>query len=179
MNNKELPPCDSFFCKLRIINPLEKDYNDFENLTSSGLSTEQAACKLRLEKIPPTGDENYAFLWSIWVSEGMKSFKDFLRWYNNKDVVPTLETMPKLIEFYHQKEIDMLKLGCTLPSLANSCQHKSTESNFTLLLEAIKTGWRRSVKISLVVPPLSLHAKPWLKKLLTANQRLCSSRLLA
>ena len=179
LNNKELPPCDSFFSKLRNINPLEKDYNDFENLTCSGLSTEQAACKLRLEKIPPTGDENYAFLRSICVSEGKKSFKDFLRWYNNKDVVPTLETMPKTIEFYHQKETDMLKLGCTLPSLAKSCQHKSTESNFTLLLEAIKTGWRRSVKTWLVVPPLSLHAKLWLKKLLTTNQRLCSSRLLA
>ena len=46
MNNKELPPYDSFFTKLRNINPLEKDYNDFENLTNSGLSTEQAVCKL-------------------------------------------------------------------------------------------------------------------------------------
>ena len=57
LNNKELPPYDSFFSKLRNIYPLEKDYNDFENLTNSGLSTEQAVCKLRLKKIPPTGDE--------------------------------------------------------------------------------------------------------------------------
>ena len=49
----------------------------------------------------------------------MKSFKDFLMWYNNKDVIPTLEAMQKMIEFYHQKEVDMLKLGCTLPNLAN------------------------------------------------------------
>ena len=40
LNNKELPPYDSFFRKLRSINPLEKDYNDFENLTTSGLSSE-------------------------------------------------------------------------------------------------------------------------------------------
>ena len=131
LNNKELPPCDSFFSKLRNINPLEKGY-DFENLTTSGLSSEQAVCKLRLNKIPPTGDENYACLRSIWVSEGMKSFKDFLMWYNNKDVVPTLEAMQKLIEFYHQEEIDMLKLGCTLPNLANICLHKSTDSKFYL-----------------------------------------------
>ena len=45
LNNKELPPYDSFFRKLRNINPLEKDYNDFENLTTSGLSSEQAVCK--------------------------------------------------------------------------------------------------------------------------------------
>ena len=74
LNNKELPPYDSFFSKLRNINPLEKDY-DIENLTTSGLSSEQAVCKLRLNKIPPTGDENYAYLRSIWVSEGMKSFR--------------------------------------------------------------------------------------------------------
>ena len=42
LNNKELHPYDSFFCKLRNINPLEKDYNDFENRATSGLSSEQA-----------------------------------------------------------------------------------------------------------------------------------------
>ena len=50
LNNKELLPYDSFFSKLRKINPLEKDYIDFENLTNSGLSTEQAVCKLRRKK---------------------------------------------------------------------------------------------------------------------------------
>ena len=138
MNNKELPAYDSFFSKLRNINLLEKEYNDFENFSNSGLSTEQAVCKLRLKKIPPTGDENYSFLQSIWVSEGMKSFKYFLMKYNNKDVVPTLEAIQKTIEFYHQKEIDMLKLGCTLPNLAIICLHKSTDSKFYLFNESDK-----------------------------------------
>ena len=80
-DNKELPPYDSFFSKVRDNNPLEKDYNDFEDLNTSGLSSEQAVCKLRLNKIPPTGDENYAYFRSIWVSEGMNSFKDKM-WYN-------------------------------------------------------------------------------------------------
>ena len=59
-------------------------------------------------------------------------------WYNNKDVVPTLEAMQKMIEFYHQKEIDMLKLGCTLPNLANICLHKSTDSKFYPFTESDK-----------------------------------------
>ena len=130
LNNKELLPYDSFSRKLRNKNPLEKDYNDFEHLTTSGLSSEQAVCKLRLNKVPLTGDEEYVFLRSIWVSEGRKTFKDFLMWYNNKDVFPTLEALQKMIEFYHQKKIDMLKLGCTLPNLSNSCLHKSTDSKF-------------------------------------------------
>ena len=36
MNNKELPPYDSFFSILRKSNPLEKDYNYFQNLVNSG-----------------------------------------------------------------------------------------------------------------------------------------------
>ena len=77
MNNKQLPPYDSFFSILRNNNALEKDYNDFQNLVNSGLTTEQAVAKLRMDRIPPTGAENYSYLQSIWVGEGMKSFKDF------------------------------------------------------------------------------------------------------
>ena len=36
--------------------------------------------------------------------------------------------MQNMIEFYHNKGIDMLKLGCTLPSLANKCLNISTDS---------------------------------------------------
>ena len=43
-----------------------------------------------------------------------------------------------MIEFYHQNEIDMLKLGCTLLNLANIYQHKSTDSKFYPLTESDK-----------------------------------------
>ena len=32
--------------------------------------------------------------------------------------------------FYHKKGIDLLKLGCTIPNLANICLHKSTSAKF-------------------------------------------------
>ena len=38
--------------------------------------------------------------------------------------------MQKMLAFYHKKGIDILKLGCTLPTLANSCLHKSTSAKF-------------------------------------------------
>ena len=65
----------------------------------------------------------------------MSSFREFLRWYNNKDVVPTLEAMQEMIAFYHYKDIDMLKLGCTSQNLANICLHKSTEAKFSPFTE--------------------------------------------
>ena len=138
MNNKELPPHDSFFSILRNSNPLDKDYNDFQNLVNSGLTTEQAVIKLRMDRIPPTGAENYSYLESVWENHNMQYFSDLLKWYNNKDVVPTLEAMQKMIEFYHNKGIDMLKLGCTLPNLANLCLHKSTDSKFYPFTESDK-----------------------------------------
>ena len=55
LNNKELPPYDTFFSILRNSNPVEKDYNDFQNLVNSGLTIEQAVVKLRMDRIPPTG----------------------------------------------------------------------------------------------------------------------------
>ena len=119
-------------------NPLEKDYNDFQNLVNSGLSTEQAVTKLRVDRIPPTGVQNFSYLQSVWENDNMQYFSDFLKWYNNKDVVPTLEGMQKTIEFYHNKGIDILKLGCTLSILANICLHKSTDSKIFLFTESDK-----------------------------------------
>ena len=68
----------------------------------------------------------------------MTTFRDFLRWYNNKDVVPTLQAMKKMMKFYHDQKIDMLKLGCTLHNLANICLHKSTDRKFYPFIEADK-----------------------------------------
>ena len=68
----------------------------------------------------------------------MSSFRDFLRWYSNKDVVPTLEAMQKMIVFCHNEKIDLLKLGFTLPNITNICLHKSTDSKFSPFTEGNK-----------------------------------------
>ena len=40
-----------------------------------------------------------------------------------------------MIDFYNNKGIDMLKLGCTLPNLANICLHRSTYAKIYLFTE--------------------------------------------
>ena len=119
---------DGFYSKFRSCNPLVAEYTDYVNLLKSGLTTEQAVVKLKLTKPPHTGIEIYQYLQQIWKQDQMSSFKDFLRWCNNKYVVPTLEAMQKMIAFNHDKNNDLLKLGCTLPNLANICIHKSTDA---------------------------------------------------
>ena len=82
MNNKELPPNDSFFSILRNNNPLEGDFNDFQNLVISGLTTEQAVAKLRMDRKPPIGAENYSYLLSVWENNNNQ--------YNCQEAHPSL-----------------------------------------------------------------------------------------
>ena len=133
-----LPPYEAFFSKLRNNNPLDKDFTDYEKLSKSGLDEQQALKKLQIKTVPPSGLDNYSYLQQTWQKNGMTVFKDFLQRYNNKDVVPILKAMQKMIHFYHKKGIDMLKLGCTLPNLANICLHKSTNYKFYPFCESDK-----------------------------------------
>ena len=112
------------------MNALEKNYSHYQKLLSCGLKTEEELYKMKLYKSSPSEEKNYQYLLDILNHENMCTFKDFLRWYNNKDVVPTLEAIQKLLVFYNKKGIDMLKLGCTLPNLANICLHKSSSAKF-------------------------------------------------
>ena len=47
----------------------------------------------------------------------------------------TLEATQKKIVFYHDKHIDLIKLGWTLPWLANICLNKTTGANFNTFTE--------------------------------------------
>ena len=93
MQNQQLPSCDVFHSELRSCNPLETEYTDCVDLLKNGFTTEQAVINLKLSKPPPTGIENNQYLQQTWEQKQMNSFKDFLRWYNNKDLVPKLQAM--------------------------------------------------------------------------------------
>ena len=96
----------------------------------------------------------------------MSSFKDSLQWYNNGDVVPTLEAMQKMIAFYHDKFVDLLTLGCTLPNLAKICLHKSTDVKFYKTFTEENKDVLEKIRDDVVGGHLSfLHSKQLLMKL--------------
>ncbi len=41
----------------------------------------------------------------------MKKIKDFLEWYNNLDVLPFIEAVEKMKQFYKLKDLIFLKMG--------------------------------------------------------------------
>ena len=105
----------------------------------------------------------------------MCTFKDFLRWYNNKDVVPTLEAMQKMLSFYHKNGNDMLKLGCTLPNLANNCLHKSTSAKFYPFTETDKDLWQK-VREYMVGGPIVFTCRAVVDETFIRNSRkICKS----
>ena len=95
----ELPPFEAFFSKLRNNNPQDKDSLDYEKLRKSGFDEQKTRKKLQIKTVLPSGLDNNNYLQETWQKNGITVFKDFLKWYNNKDVVPTLEAMQKMIHF--------------------------------------------------------------------------------
>ena len=95
LSHQSPPSYDAFYSRLRNCHRLDKTFSDYQNLLKVGKSSEEALQKLKLSEISPTGEENYVYLQQVWNSQGMQSFKEFLRWYNNKDVVPTLKAIKK------------------------------------------------------------------------------------
>ena len=47
----------------------------------------------------------------------MTTLRDFLVWYNNRDVVPFPQAVERKFDFYQQRGIDMFKQGISVPGL--------------------------------------------------------------
>ena len=97
-----LPLYDSFFSKLKNLNPLEKDFSQFKKMMESGKGELDVLRELGLKEKPLSGKENYVLLEKLGMMEKMTTF---LRWYNNKDVVPIMEAMKKMMKFCHNKKL--------------------------------------------------------------------------
>ena len=48
----------------------------------------------------------------------MRTFADWLRYYNDLDVVPVLEALQKMRAFYTEKDINILKDAVSLPGVS-------------------------------------------------------------
>ena len=138
LKNNQIPPYETFFRKLRDINSLEKDSLNFQNILGGGSTSKDALSKQKSEQPPLTGQKNYQYLTSVLQQENMRTFRDFLLYYYSKDIVPTLEAQQKMVDSYHNKGIDMLKLGCTFLNLENICLQQSTTAPFHPFAESNK-----------------------------------------
>ena len=87
-------------------------------------------CKLEDHALPPQSaffsrltsegisDTDYAACQAVWRDNRMTTMRDYLIWYNNRDVEPFLEAIAKQATFYHDRHIDMFKDGISVPGLS-------------------------------------------------------------
>ena len=62
-------------------------------------------------------DEDYARCQAVWRANEMKTLREYLAWYNNRDGTPFLEAIDKQAAFYHDQHIDIFKDGISVPGL--------------------------------------------------------------
>ena len=90
--------------------------DDLQKLEDRVLPPQSAFCsQLKNEGI---SDADYARCQPVWHDNQMKTMRDFLVWYNNRDVIPFLQAIDKQFAFYQQHNIDMFKDGISVPGLS-------------------------------------------------------------
>ena len=83
--------------------------------------------------------------------KGMKTFKDWVRYYNNLDVAPGLEALQKMKNFYTEKGIDIMKDAVSIPGVSlhyllrgaierNAELYSPSEEAYQMLKEAVVGG---------------------------------------
>ena len=54
----------------------------------------------------------------LWNENGWITFPDFLKWYNDLDVNPMIETIEHMNSFYKEKKVDFTHQAISLPGIA-------------------------------------------------------------
>ena len=109
------------------MNPLEKDFPEYQKKLSCGLKTKEALPKTKLSQPKPTG-EKAANIGPIY---GIMRICAPLKVFYASTTTKTLfqhSSNAKMLTFYHKKGSDMLKLGFMFQNLANICLNKSTKA---------------------------------------------------
>ena len=55
---------------------------------------------------------------AVWRANEMKTLREYLVWYNNRDVTPFLEAIDKQFAFYRDRDLDIFKDGINVPGMS-------------------------------------------------------------
>ena len=162
LDETKLPPYDAFYSDLKQCNVLEQEMicwrekhnvclktQDLENHTyckkyvdtllpylDMCLKQVCSSCKSSTcvcHEKPLTGFQNYMDLkQKVWDYHGMQTVKDFLIYYNLKDIDPFTEAVTNLQKFYFDNNIDLFKDTISVPGAERQVLFQSKDANFAL-----------------------------------------------
>ena len=178
MQNRELPPYDASYSKLRSFNPLETEYTDYVNLLKSGLSTEQAVIKLKQSKPPlleliviiTCNKYGSKSKWAHWGTfcDGITIKILCQLWRQCKKWLPFTTTKISIcwsLVVHYQTWLTVAYTNLPTQKLIPSQRR-------------IKTHWKKFEKTSLVAHLSFLHAKQLLMKLLSESLQIYANLFL-
>ena len=100
--------------------------------------------KLNVSQLPPhetffstlknenISADDYQLCQRVWENNDMKTMKEFLTWYNYKDVEPMLEAIDTMFQFNQNRRIDMFKDGISVPGLVLKYMFQDLPDYFTV-----------------------------------------------
>ena len=101
---------------------LEKGHFPYEYMDGIGKLEDRAlppqAAFFSQLKNEGISDTDYAACQAVWRDNGMETLREYLIWYNNRDVTPFLDAIAKQFAFYRDRDIDMFKDGISVPGLS-------------------------------------------------------------
>ena len=101
---------------------LEKGHFPYEYMDGIGKLEDRAlppqAAFFSQLKNEGISDTDYAACQAVWGDNQMTTMRDYLIWYNNRDVTPFLDAIAKQAAFYRDRHIDMFKDGISVPGLS-------------------------------------------------------------
>ena len=98
-------------------------------------------------------DEEYAYCQQVWKEENMSTFKDYLVWYNNRDVAPFMDALQKQFNFYVQLGLDMFKDGLSVPGLTLKYLFMTCEDTIFTLFDHCNKNLHDLVRENMVGGP--------------------------
>ena len=130
LEHTQLPPYEAFFSSLKNCNVLEEEFSRYKYLIEVEKIPLSKALKLmNIKEKPRTGLENYQFLLKTWQDQGMRNMKDYLKYYNNLDVLPFCQAVSKMLQFYMSRNIDLFKTCISVPGVARELVFRSRTDN--------------------------------------------------
>ena len=83
-------------------------------------------------------EEDYRYCQQVWRDEGMTTLRDLQVWYNNFDVLPFLDAIQKMFNFYKERRMDMFKTAISVPGLSLQYLFLTLAKNISLIDEPNK-----------------------------------------
>ena len=128
----------------------------------------------------PISNEDYSTCKNIWEENNMKTMVDYLKYYNNCDVVPFVESIETMVKMYRERGINLFQDAMSLPGVSLKLLFSQTRDPYLCPSNEIEYKIMSDAVIggpSLIFSRFSECGKTYIKSHRYQNPKICKSIL--